>query len=174
MSQGYIGEVRAFGFNFAPANWMLCNGQTLAISSYTALFSILGTTYGGNGTSTFQLPNLQGQVPMHWGTAAGLPTTVIGQPQGQPTVTLTTAQLPAHTHVANAGTGTGKTASPGATSYLGTSAPSAVWQKTPTIGPQFASNAISLVGGNIPHDNMQPFLVISFCICFNGYFPSRG
>jgi microcystin-dependent protein len=111
---------------------------------------------------------------MHWGTAAGLPTTEIGQAQGQANVTLTTAQLPAHTHTATAAKGTAVTTSPSSTSFLGESVPSAVWQKTPTIGPQFAANAISLVGGNIPHDNMQPFLVLNFCICFNGYFPSRG
>ena len=82
MSEGYIGEIRAYGFNFAPTNWMFCNGQLLPISSYTALFSIIGTYYGGNGTTNFALPNLQGQIPMHWGT--GPSTTVIGQVQGQP------------------------------------------------------------------------------------------
>src|SRR5580658_8916056 len=100
MSEGYIGEIRAFGFNFQPYNWMFCNGQTLAISSYTALFSIIGTTYGGNGTTNFQLPNLQGQVPMHWGNtpSGGAPQTVIGEVQGTPNVTLLLQQLPQHQH----------------------------------------------------------------------------
>jgi microcystin-dependent protein len=102
MSQAYVGEIRAFGFNFNPAGWAKCNGQLLSISEYQVLFAVIGTTYGGNGTSNFALPNLQGQIPMHWGTAAGLPTTVIGQAQGQTTVTLTTTQLPSHTHTATA------------------------------------------------------------------------
>lgn len=178
MSQGYIGEIRAFGFNFAPANWFLCNGQTLAISQYTALFAIIGTTYGGNGTSTFQLPNLQGQVPMHWGTPAGLPTTVLGEPQGQPTVTLTTAQLPVHNHTAVAvvpASGT-RTPTPTSATFLSDSeAPDHAWCKSPSsVTAQFSPKAISMTGGNIPHDNMQPYLVINFCICFNGYYPTRG
>jgi microcystin-dependent protein len=175
MSEGYIGEIRAYGFNFAPYNWMFCNGQLLPISSYTALFSIIGTTFGGNGTTNFALPNLQGQIPMHWGT--GPSNTVLGQVQGQPTVTLTTQQIPTHTHTATAATGTGseRTASPGPTSYLGESAPGEAWSSaSPTIGPQFAPNAISTAGGSIPHNNMQPFLVLNFCICFNGVFPTRS
>ncbi len=92
MSEAYVGEIRCFGFNFAPYQWALCNGQQMAISQNAVLFSILGTTYGGNGTTTFGLPNLQGQIPMHWGTTSGLPTTVIGEVQGQSSVNLTTQQ----------------------------------------------------------------------------------
>jgi microcystin-dependent protein len=176
MSQSYVGEIRCFGFNFNPAGWQQCNGQLLPISSYTALFSVIGTTYGGNGQTTFALPNLQGQVPMHWGSAVGLPTTVIGQAQGQPNVTLTTTQLPAHTHAATAATGSGteRTASPGPTSYLAESVPGSAWVGAPTLGPQFAPNAISLVGGNVPHDNMQPYLVLNFCISLFGTFPPHS
>src|ERR1700733_11460791 len=101
MSQPYIGEIRAFGFNFAPQNWAFCNGQPMNISDNTTLFNVIGTTYGGNGTTTFNMPNLQGRVPMHWGTRPG-GTTTIGQVQGQPTVTLTTPQTPAHSHTFSA------------------------------------------------------------------------
>lgn len=172
MSDAFIGEIRSFGFHFAPANWMFCNGQLLGISQYQALFAIIGTTYGGNGTSNFALPNLQGQIAMHWGT--GPTTTIIGEVQGAPYVTLATTQIPSHTHTAVSAKGTGRTPSPGNASYLGESAPSAVWQTAPTIGPQFAPNAIGPAGGNIPHDNMQPYLVLNYCICFNGIFPTRG
>jgi len=176
MSQSYVGEIRCFGFNFAPYGWALCNGQLLAISSNTPLFSIIGTTYGGNGTSNFALPNLQGQIPMHWGTPTGLPATVVGQPQGQSTVTLTTQQIPGHTHTAIAakGSGTERTASPGPTSYLAESTPGSAWKGAPPLGPQFAANAISLMGTNLPHDNMQPYLTLNFCISLYGTFPSRG
>jgi microcystin-dependent protein len=179
MSESYVGEIRCFGFNFNPSGWQQCNGQLLSISSNTALFSVIGTTYGGNGTTTFALPNLQGQVPMHWGApGGGLPTTVIGQPQGQPNVTLATAQLPAHTHAASAATSTAtteRTITPNATCFLsGVHKPDLAWQTTPSLSPQFASNAISLVGGNIPHDNMQPYLVLNFCISLFGQFPPRG
>lgn len=174
MSEGYIGEIRAFGFNFAPYSWMFCNGQLLSISSYTALFSIIGTTYGGNGTTNFALPNLQGQIPMHWGN--GPTTTVIGQVQGVPNVSLTTQQIPQHTHTATVAKGTAaeRSASPGPTSYLAELVPSPVWLAAPTLGPQFAPNAISMAGSSIPHNNMQPFQVLNFCICFNGVFPTRS
>ena len=98
MSQPYIGEIRAFGFNFAPVNWAFCNGQPMNISDNPTLFNVIGTTYGGNGTTTFNMPNLQGQVPMHWGSLAGF-NTIIGQAQGTTQVTLTQAQTPSHSHV---------------------------------------------------------------------------
>jgi microcystin-dependent protein len=177
MSDSYVGEIRCFGFNFAPAGWQMCNGQLLSISQYAVLFTVIGTTYGGNGTTTFALPNLQTQVPMHWGApGGGLPTTVLGQVQGQPNVTLTTAQLPAHTHAATAakGAGTERTVAPGPTSYLAESIPGAAWVNPPTLGPQFAPNAISPAGSSIAHDNMQPYLVVNFCISLFGTFPPHS
>ena len=119
MSEAYLGEIRAFGFNFAPYGWMFCNGQLLPINQYTALFSILGTTYGGNGVSNFALPNLQGQVPMHWGT--GPTTTVIGEVQGTVNVTLQQQQMPQHQHTissAGAGAPVERSAIPTTTSFL--------------------------------------------------------
>ncbi|MGB7036712.1 MAG: tail fiber protein [Xanthobacteraceae bacterium] len=178
MAEAYIGEIRCFGFNFAPYQWAFCNGQPMAISQYTALFSILGTTFGGNGTTTFNLPNLQGQIPMHWGTTAGLPATSIGQVQGQSNVTLTVNQIPIHTHPATAATSssaTERTNTPSATCFLsGVHAPDLPWQKTPTLAPQFAANAISQTGTSLPHDNMQPYLTLNFCISLFGVFPSRS
>src|SRR4051794_18209401 len=119
----YIGEIRSFGFPFAPRNWALCNGQTMPIAQYQALFAILGTTYGGNGQTTFQLPNLQGQVPMHWGSQGGF-TTTIGQVQGTSTVTLTPQQIPSHNHTITAaqigaGSSGEHVAVPTNTAYLG-------------------------------------------------------
>src|SRR4051794_35616119 len=117
----YIGEIRSFGFPFAPRNWALCNGQTMSIAQNQALFAILGTTYGGNGQTTFQLPNLQGRIPMHWGSQGGF-TTTIGQVQGTSTVALTQQQIPQHNHAITAAepsVNTERAAVPTSTSYLG-------------------------------------------------------
>lgn len=179
MSEAYIGEIRCFGFNFAPINWALCNGQLLSITQNTALFSILGTTYGGNGTTNFALPNLQGQIPMHWGNAPGLPTTVIGETLGQANVTLTTQQIPAHTHTATAaalGNISEETAVPTNTSFLSDSeAGDRPYIPTPSsVTAQFSPKAVSIMGNSLPHDNMQPYLTLNFCISLTGIFPSRG
>src|ERR1700719_3340863 len=115
MATPYIGEIRMFGGNFAPRNWALCNGQLLLISQNTALFSILGTTYGGNGTTTFGLPNLQGRVPIHWGSGAGLSTYAPGQTAGAESVTLLQSNLPPHSHAVNAIASGGNQASPAGT-----------------------------------------------------------
>jgi microcystin-dependent protein len=178
MSQPYIGEIRAFGFMFAPVNWAFCNGQPMNISDNSTLFNVIGTTYGGNGTTTFNMPNLQGRVPMHWGTGPG-GTTVIGQTQGVTTVTLTTAQTPSHTHVLTvqklpSGGVVERTAVPKTVSYLSDSNPSGVWANTsPSFNSQLAGNTLSQVGGSLPHDNMQPYLAVNFCICLYGIYPSQ-
>ena len=180
MSQPYIGEIRAFGFPFAPVNWAYCNGQPMNISDNTTLFNVIGTTYGGNGTTTFNMPNLQGRVPMHWGTGPG-GTTVIGQPLGQTNVTLTQAQTPSHTHTITvaalpAGGVVTRTAAPNSTSYISDSGPPDELYKdnSPTFAAQFAGNTLSPVGGSQPHDNMQPYLALNFCICLFGIYPSRN
>jgi len=183
MSQPFVGEIRCFGFNFAPIDWALCNGQPMPIANFEALFAIIGTIYGGDGTTTFNLPNLQGQVPMHWGNPTSGPAngfnTVIGQAQGSIFVTLTTAQTPQHTHtitaqVEGAGGVVEKTPNPGVNTWLASSAPDGIWDHTPAISPSFAPNAISIVGGSQPHDNLQPYLALNFCISLNGIFPSRN
>jgi microcystin-dependent protein len=180
MSQPYLGEIRMFGFNFAPRGWMLCNGQTLAISQYAALFSLLGTTYGGNGTSTFQLPNLQSRVPVHQGTGAGLSPYVMGEATGTENVTLLTANMPMHSHVVNAVTGSAgasdpKAALPGADTIVGkTGAISQTSYSAAAANATMNQTMIGMAGGNIPHTNLQPLLVVNFCIAINGIFPSRN
>jgi microcystin-dependent protein len=179
MSQPYVGEIRAFGFNFAPVNWAFCNGQSLSISQLDTLYAVIGTTYGGNGTTTFNAPNLQGQVPMHWGSLAGFNTS-IGQIQGTTQLTLTQAQTPSHTHVLSvvkvpSGGVVEKTAVPSTVSFMGPTNPSGIYANTsPSFNSQLAGNVLSQVGGSLPHDNMQPYLAINFCICLFGIFPSRN
>jgi microcystin-dependent protein len=179
MSQPYVGEIRAFGFNFAPVNWAFCNGQALSISQLDTLYAVIGTTYGGNGQTTFNAPNLQGQVPMHWGSLGGF-NTAIGQVQGVTTVTLTQAQTPSHNHVISAaslpaGGVVTRTAAPNSSSYISDSGPDTLYKDTsPVFDTNFAANMLSTVGGSQPHDNMQPYLAVNFCICLFGIFPSRN
>jgi microcystin-dependent protein len=181
MAEPFIAEIRMFGGNFAPRGWALCNGQLLSIQQNTALFSILGTTYGGNGTTNFALPNLQGQVPVHWGSAPGGSQYVIGQAAGSENITLITAQIPAHNHnvgvssaagdvtspvnaiAAQINTGSVRTPTTTALGYTNTA-------QTGTMPP----NTLSLTGGSQPHPNMQPYLCVTFIIALNGIFPSRN
>ena len=179
MSQPYIGEVRCFGFNFAPYNWAFCNGQPMSIANYTALYSIIGTIYGGDGQTTFNLPNLQGYVPMHWGSGLGGFNTTIGQVQGSTLITLTTGQEPAHSHTITAvdvasGGGEEKTPAPNPNAWLGPADPQFLYHASPTLNATFAPNAITQVGGSQPHENMQPYLVLNFCIALFGVFPTRN
>jgi microcystin-dependent protein len=181
MASPYVGEIRLCGFNFAPENWAFCNGQLLAISSYEALFTLIGTTYGGDGQRTFALPNLQGRVPIHWGTGAGLSTYVIGQTGGSETVSLNVSQLPQHNHAANASTAFGTVNSPsnanvGATNSGSPTAPVAGNMDFVSTQPNatLANTAVSMAGSNQPHNNIQPSLVVNFIISLFGIFPSQG
>jgi microcystin-dependent protein len=173
MSDQYLGEIRAFGFNFAPVGWAQCNGQLLAISQFTALFSLLGTNYGGNGTSTFGLPNLQGNVPMHWGQGTGLSQYFIGQTAGSATETLITSQMPMHNHALQAATGT-KTNAPSPTTWLGEADPAKIYIATGTPNVQLAQNAIGPAGSGQSHENRQPYETLNFCIAMSGVFPPRS
>jgi microcystin-dependent protein len=155
-----------FAGNFAPVGWMLCQGQLLPISQYETLFNLIGTTYGGDGQSTFALPNLQSRVPIHQG-----PGFVIGQAAGEETVTLTTNQIPSHSHVALAYNGNGNQAGPGG----GVWASSNLNQFTATApSTQMSAQLIGSSGGSQPHDNMLPFLVVNFIISLFGVFPSQN
>jgi microcystin-dependent protein len=181
MATPYIGEIRCFGFNFAPLGWAFCNGQLLDISQNAALYSIIGTTYGGDGVTTFGLPNLQGQIPMHWGNGPGGFNTSIGEVQGTPNVTLTTNQIPIHTHTVigmevPSGGGPERTAVAAGNTYLSDSQPpNGAWQLAPSsVTAAFSNKAISGQGGSQPHDNMQPYLVLNFCIALEGIFPSQN
>ena len=167
MSEPFLGQISVFGFNFAPRGWATCDGQLMPINQNQALFSLLGTTYGGDGVSTFALPDLRGRAGMH-----ASPSHTLGQISGTESVALTTQQIPAHTHVANCSDAAGAAPSPTgnvwARDSLGNS------EYSPTGGVALASDAISPAGGGAPHDNMAPFQVLNFCIALQGVFPSRN
>lgn len=174
MSDQFVAEIRIFGFNFAPKSWAFCNGQLIPISQNTALFSLLGTTYGGDGKSTFALPNLQGCAPLQEGQGPGLSLYDLGQTGGSQTVTLTTSEMPLHNHGVGAQTvPLGGVADPtGAT----LSRPASGNLYFPAGGESLvpmASEAIGPAGGNSAHNNMQPYLTLNFCIALQGIYPQR-
>jgi microcystin-dependent protein len=172
MSDQFLGEIRIFPFNFAPYGWQQCNGQILAISQYAALFSLLGTTYGGNGTSTFALPNFQGNVPIHQGNGAGLSPRTLGETGGSPTVTLISNQIPTHNHTFS-GDPTAKKEVTNVANAAPAGAGSPVYS-TAAPNTTMAATMLVAVGGNQPHDNMQPYLTLNFCIAMSGIFPARN
>lgn len=175
MSSPYIGEIRMFGGNFPPNGWALCNGQLMPISENDALFILIGTTYGGDGEETFGLPNLQSRIPIHNGTGPDGITYVQGELAGVESVTLTTQQIPIHTHLPMA-TSTGQTLSPaGAIFATATSTQAAVRtyiQQAPST--PLIPSTIDPTGGSQPHENCQPFLCINFIISLFGIFPSQN
>ncbi|SHM89454.1 phage tail protein [Mucilaginibacter sp. OK098] len=175
-----LGSISLFAGNFAPRGWALCNGQLLPISQYAALFSILGTTYGGNGTTTFALPNFQGIMPMHWGTGPGLTPRVIGEFAGTENVTLLTSEMPAHNHLVNASTTTATQGTP-TNGILALSIDNDAGGNPLNFIPPagnanttLAPEAIGLTGNSLPHNNMPPFLAVTFIIAMEGVFPSRN
>ncbi|AUC94382.1 MULTISPECIES: tail fiber protein [Bradyrhizobium] len=167
MSQPYIGEIRMFAGNFAPLNWMLCQGQVLPISQYDTLYNLIGTTYGGNGQTTFALPNLQGRLPLH--QTGNYPIGLIG---GSEQVTLITQQLPVHSHpmAASQNNATSNTVTGNVVGSVGATQ---IYREVPAASAM-ANQACSLVGGNQPHDNMQPYLCINFIIALFGVYPSQS
>jgi microcystin-dependent protein len=177
MSNPYVGEIRIFGFNFAPVGWATCDGQILSISQNTALFSLLGTNYGGNGTSTFALPNFQGDTGVQQGQGPGLSQYFVGQQSGTTTVTLNQNNLPLHNHVINtqaAGVSSQGLHAPTSTAYLGNSDPDRLYNSTATPTLSMAPQAIGPSGTGQPHDNMQPYGVLLFCIAMVGVYPPRS
>ena len=167
MSQPFIGEIRMFGGNFAPVGWAFCNGQLLPIDQNAALFQLIGTTYGGDGITTFALPNLQSRVPVHVGQGFAL-----GQNGGAETVTLTTSQIPAHSHVPQANSGAGTQTSPAGNVWASSSL--GEFDDTNLVDGTMATGAMGVTGGSQPHDNMIPFLVVSFILSLFGIFPSQN
>ncbi|PWJ58076.1 microcystin-dependent protein [Dyadobacter jejuensis] len=166
MAQPYIGEIRMFGGNFAPAGWMFCEGQLLAISENETLFQLIGTTYGGNGQTTFSLPDLRGRLPLHQGNGF-----TIGQLGGAEQITLDNTQIPSHSHAMMASKDGANTAQP-KNAILGTSSTVKMFMGDPPSGATMSPEAIAPTGGSRPHNNIQPFLCVSFIISLFGIFPS--
>ena len=171
MSNPYLGEVRLVGFNYAPAGWAFCNGAQIGISQNNALYNLIGTTYGGNGTSVFNLPNLQGRIPIHQGTATNGSTYVIGEISGSETVTLLTPQIPVHNHPVLATANPGTTAAPVTNCVPGTAATVNIYHTPATVVPMSAASGVA--GGNQPHENIMPFQCVNYIISLFGIFPSQ-
>lgn len=174
MSEPFLGEIRMFGFNFNPRGWAFCNGQLLPISQNTALFSLLGTTYGGDGRTTFGLPNLQGSVPAHFGNGPGIPPRTLGQRFGAATQTLSVSQLPSHTHKARAQSGDGNSPTPVGNVWSDDLGVSSATYSTLGANADMNAQAIANAGGGQAFDINQPTLVVNFCISLVGLFPSRN
>ena len=173
MPDPFVAEIRIFAGNFAPTGWATCNGQLMAISQNTALFSLLGTFYGGDGKSTFALPNLAGSAPMGQGQGAGLSQRLLGEQGGEPFVTLLTSEMPFHTHFVQAINQIGEDRIPGPTEALSISTGMNLYKPSGTstlMSPQ----ATSVTGSSLPHNNLQPYLAMTFIIALQGVFPPRG
>ena len=172
MAQPYIGEIRMFGGNFAPAGWAFCDGQTMPISENDALFTLIGTTYGGDGEETFNLPNLQSRVPIHQGTSPAFGTPYqVGEMGGVESVTLTTQQIPVHNHAVVASTSTGTSNTP-VDNIFATPTVTKLYRAGTPADP-FPANVIGPSGGNQPHDNLQPYICIYYIISLFGIFPTQ-
>jgi microcystin-dependent protein len=168
MSEPFLSEIKIVSFNFPPKGWALCNGQFLPINQNQALFALLGTTYGGNGQTTFALPNLRGRVPIHRGSGHTL-----GEAAGSTAVTVNIQQLPTHLHPLNATSVVATTNSPNPNVVLATSSATTLYAGPSELQPM-APNAITSVGGSQPHNNMMPYLVLNFIIALQGIFPSHN
>lgn len=177
MSDPFTGEIQMYGFNFAPYNWAMCQGQLMPIQQNTALFSLLGVTFGGNGTSNYQLPNFVGNAACGQGSGPGLNTRDMGETFGSDSVTLLYNQLPAHTHAARVYNQTDpakRTGLPVANDAMilpegGVN----LFTSTPTVNSVFPPQTIAMTGGGQAHENQQPYLTLNFCICLSGVFPTR-
>ena len=174
MGTPFLGEVKMFAGNFSPRSWALCNGQLLPIAQNSAVFSFLGTTYGGNGQTNFALPNLQGNVPVHMGQGPGLSNYVLGQTGGEVNHTLTLSELPSHSHALR-GTSSANTGNPAAvpgSELLAATASAKVYRSATNLVAM--ANGLSVGGGGQPHVNKQPYLGLTFIIALEGIFPSRN
>jgi microcystin-dependent protein len=177
MSEPFLGMIAIYGFNFAPRGWAMCNGQILPIAQNTALFSLLGTTYGGNGQTTFALPDLRSRVPIHFGQGPGLSSYDLGQAAGTESVTLTVNQMPGHNHpyTMTATNLDGNTPEPAANTVLANvSAGTQIYRSAAQPNVQMPGGVTGLTGGSQPAPILQPYLAINFCIALEGIFPSRN
>jgi len=177
MSEPFLAEIIMFAGNFAPRGWAFCQGQILSIAQNTALFSLLGTTYGGNGQTTFALPDLRGRVPVGTGQGPGLPSINLGELSGEPAHTLIITEMPAHNHPAQAAgnSGAGDSASPNGNTWATSTARDNVYINAAPDG-QMAANTVTvgIAGGSQPHNNMQPYLGMNYIIAIEGIYPSRN
>jgi microcystin-dependent protein len=178
MSSPFVAEIRMFPFNFAPKGWAFCAGQILPLSQNTALFSLLGTTYGGDGKSNFALPNLQGNVPIHTGTSTFGDVFSLGQTGGEQTVTLLQSEIPQHSHVVNADTGVANSGSASGNVYKSgqiPGSPAVVVVSYTTATPNTTLNplTVGIAGSGNPHNNLMPYLTLNFCIALQGIYPPR-
>jgi microcystin-dependent protein len=172
MSNPFVAEIRIFPFNFAPKGWAFCQGQLMPISQNTALFSLLGTTYGGDGRSIFALPNIQGSVPLQWGQGPGLSLYDLGQTGGSERVTLLQSEMPSHNHTMQCETQVdGNKGQPSSTTTFARSKGGNLYQTANNVA--MSSNVVATAGGNQPHNNLMPYLTLNFCIALQGVFPPR-
>lgn len=180
MSEPFLAEIVLFAGNFAPRGWAFCQGQILSIAQNTALFSLLGTTYGGDGQTTFALPDLRGRVPVGTGQGPGLPAIDLGEVSGEPTHTLIITEMPAHNHAAqtviNAASGAGNSAGPAGNYPAASSTRDAIYSNATdaTMNANAGQVTIGAAGGSQPHNNMQPFLGLNYIIAIEGIYPSRN
>ena len=175
MAEPFLGEMKINGFNFAPKGWATCDGQILPITQNSALFSLLGTYYGGNGTSTFALPDFRGRTPMHWGQGSGLSGYSIGENGGAEAVSILVGQMPSHTHTLGGASSAGAVINPSGAMYATAPAGATVYGAAQGQSTSLAPGTIGTsAGGSVPHQNMQPFLTLNFCIALAGIYPSRS
>jgi microcystin-dependent protein len=172
MADPFVAEIRIFAGNFAPTGWALCNGQLLPISQNTALFSLVGTFYGGDGKTTFGLPNLQGSAPMHQGQGPGLSERVVGEQGGEQAVTLLTTEMPAHSHTLMATNQLSQLPDP--QNHALARANANAYAQNPASFTQMKTDAVGQAGGSQPHNNMHPYLTLTFIIALQGVFPPRS
>jgi microcystin-dependent protein len=168
----FVAEIRIFPFNFAPKGWAFCDGQILPLSQNTALFSLLGTTYGGDGKSNFALPNMQGNAPMHPGQGPGLSLHDLGETGGSDTVSLLESEMPSHSHVWSGSNQTAEDRTP-ANEFIAKVTGGALYIASASGLQPMNGNALAPAGGDQPHNNMQPYLTLNFCIALQGVFPPR-
>lgn len=173
MADPFVAEIRIFPFTFAPKGWAFCDGQLMPISQNTALFALLGTTYGGDGKSTFALPDLQGNSAMHPGQGPGLSLRDLGEQGGSDTVTLIVSEMPVHTHTVNSLSALSTTTTPTTGTTLGRSVNGNAYADTAAGFQTFAPETLPPAGGSLPHNNLQPYLTLNFCIALQGVFPAR-
>lgn len=173
MTEPYLGEIQIFGFNFAPREWALCNGATLSIQQNASLFSLIGTQYGGNGTSSFMLPNLVNRAACSQGTGPGLTQRVMGESFGENSETLVVTEMPMHTHqmIGHQGPAANRVGTPAADYALGSPRAAMVFA-TGVANTTLAPQTVTSIGGNQPHENRQPFLALTFCVSLAGNFPA--